>query len=143
MAGNNSNHTYHQPPWLFHTHGNITDRMHTLGMEPPILNNGSQVTGENKGFFRRENKRRRKLKQIGQLTEPNWGWTTYNGLFSLPALEQRPANYRNNMCPANLALNHPAADLLLKYATQGCPTETGKPWTRQDPNECSERNTEA
>ena len=34
-------------------------------MEPPVLNNGLSVTGENKGVFRRENKRRRKLKQIG------------------------------------------------------------------------------
>ena len=99
-------------------------------MEPPVLNNGLSVTGENKGVFRRENKRRRKLKQIGQLIEPNW-WTTYNGLFSLPAPAKRPTNYRNSMCPANLALHHPAAELLLKYATQGCPTETGKPWTHQ------------
>ena len=102
----------------------------TEGMEPPVLNNGSHVTGENKGNFRRENKRRRKLNQIGQLTEPDW-WTTYNGLFSLPASIHRPANYRNNMCPANLALLHPAANELLKYAMKGCPTEMGQPWTRQ------------
>ena len=35
------------------------------------------------------------------------------------------------MCPANLALDHPAADLLLEYATRGCPTNTGAPWSRQ------------
>jgi hypothetical protein len=35
------------------------------------------------------------------------------------------------MCPANLALHHPAADLLTEYATLGCPTEMGKPWTRE------------
>ncbi len=33
------------------------------------------------------------------------------------------------MCPAGLALHHPAAELLTSYATLGCPTETGKPWT--------------
>ena len=33
------------------------------------------------------------------------------------------------MCPRNLALHHPAADLLLDYATNGCPTLTGSPWT--------------
>jgi hypothetical protein len=33
------------------------------------------------------------------------------------------------MCPHNLALNHLAAPLLLQYATCGCPTEMGTPWT--------------
>ena len=100
------------------------------GLEPPVLNNGSHVTGANKGKFRSENKRRRKINQIGQLTEPDW-WTTYNGLFSLPDPKPRQTNYRNNMCPANLALLHPAAAELLKYAIKGCPTETGQPWTRE------------
>ena len=42
-----------------------------------------------------------------------------------------PETYRNQMCPRGLALEHPAADTLLQYATKGCPTNTGKPWTRQ------------
>jgi hypothetical protein len=33
------------------------------------------------------------------------------------------------MSPANLALYHPAVDLLLEYATKGCPTNTGKQWS--------------
>ena len=33
------------------------------------------------------------------------------------------------MCPAGVALQHPAADLLMEYATIGCPTKTGKCWT--------------
>ncbi len=33
------------------------------------------------------------------------------------------------MCPSRLALYHPAAVTLLEYATGGCPTNTGKPWT--------------
>jgi hypothetical protein len=36
------------------------------------------------------------------------------------------------MCPAGLALHHPAADLLKEWATYGCPTHTGKPWTREE-----------
>ena len=88
------------------------------------------VTGENKELFRRENKRRRKLSQIGQLKEPDW-WTTYNGLFALPPAAHRPTNFRNNMCPANLATQHPAAQDLLTYATHGCPVESGKPWTKE------------
>ena len=35
----------------------------------------------------------------------------------------------NQMCPAGLALLHPAAASLLQYATGGCPTQTGNPWT--------------
>ena len=35
------------------------------------------------------------------------------------------------MCPANLATHHPAAQDLLKYAMQGCPVQTGKPWTKE------------
>ena len=36
------------------------------------------------------------------------------------------------MCPAGLALHHPAANLLKEWATYGCPTQTGKPWTREE-----------
>ena len=81
-------------------------------------------------MLRRENKRLRKVKQLGQQLEPDW-WTTHNGLFSLPPRVPRPTTYRNNMCPANLAMYRPAANLLLEYATKGCPTKTGAPWSRQ------------
>ena len=36
------------------------------------------------------------------------------------------------MCPSGLALEHPAAALLLQYATKGCPTNTGRRWTRAE-----------
>ena len=35
------------------------------------------------------------------------------------------------MCPSGLALCHPAADLLHEWATYGCPTNTGTPWTAE------------
>jgi len=35
------------------------------------------------------------------------------------------------MCPSGLALLHPAADLLKEWATYGCPTNTGMPWTQE------------
>ena len=35
------------------------------------------------------------------------------------------------MCPTNLALHHPAASTLLEYATNGCPVNTGKLWTKE------------
>ncbi len=34
------------------------------------------------------------------------------------------------MCPSGLALLQPAAELLKEWATYGCPTCTGKPWTQ-------------
>jgi len=36
------------------------------------------------------------------------------------------------MCPSGLALHHPATETLLNYATKGYPTNTGKPWTREE-----------
>ena len=39
------------------------------------------------------------------------------------------------MCPAGLALHHPAADKLLTYATLGCPTKTGRNWTKAEMEE--------
>ena len=39
--------------------------------------------------------------------------------------------HRGEMCPSGLALFHPAADLLKEWATYGCPTKTGTPWTQE------------
>jgi hypothetical protein len=36
------------------------------------------------------------------------------------------------MCPNGRALEHPAAKKLEKWAMFGCPTRTGKPWSKND-----------
>jgi hypothetical protein len=36
------------------------------------------------------------------------------------------------MCPNGLALKHPAAELLKEWATFGCPTRTGTPWSKEE-----------
>ena len=36
--------------------------------------------------------------------------------------------YWGKMCPAGLALHHPAAELLREWTSYGCPTCTGRPW---------------
>ncbi len=36
------------------------------------------------------------------------------------------------MCPRGRALAHPAAGLLTEWATMGCPTHTGQPWTKEE-----------
>jgi hypothetical protein len=43
----------------------------------------------------------------------------------------------------NLALNHPAAETLLRYATGGCPCNTGKPWTKERLHETVKRGPHA
>jgi hypothetical protein len=43
------------------------------------------------------------------------------------------------MCPSGLALHHPAADLLAEWATYGCPTRTGKRWTKEKMQEAIDR----
>ena len=35
------------------------------------------------------------------------------------------------MCPTGLALDHPAAEVLLDYAHGGCPVQSGADWTVQ------------
>ena len=36
------------------------------------------------------------------------------------------------MCPSHLALHHPAAELLLEYASTGCRAQTGENWRKPD-----------
>ena len=43
------------------------------------------------------------------------------------------------MCPSGLALHHPAAPLLKEWATYGCPTNTGRPWKREEMQEAIAR----
>ena len=43
------------------------------------------------------------------------------------------------MCPTGRALNHPAADTLREWARFGCPTRTGRNWTREEMWEAVER----
>ena len=97
------------------------------GLHPPQLKSNDAVTGATTARLRVENKRRRKQQQRSQ-PQPEW-WTTHAGTFTLPPPVPAPTTYRNQMCPRRLALHHPAATILLQYATTGCPTNTGTPWT--------------
>lgn len=86
------------------------------------------VKGSTTKLHRKENKQRRKLLQQQQSAAPPL-WTQYKGDFLIPPPVPKVLNHRNNMCPAGLALHHPAAQLLTQYATFGCPTQTGNPWS--------------
>ncbi len=98
-------------------------------LRPPQLSKDQPVTGATTKLLRKLNKQQRQIKQRLQSLDPNW-WKVHDGTFCLPPKLPPVANHLNNMCPAGLALHHPAAELLQRYATLGCPTETGQPWTR-------------
>jgi hypothetical protein len=55
------------------------------------------------------------------------------------ACDKTQPKHRNAMCPAGLAMSHPAADTLVEWATFGCPTKTGQPWKRADLDEAIAR----
>jgi hypothetical protein len=96
---------------------------------PPRLQAGTRVDGTNKRQLRRENKAKRVAAQEAQ-QEASF-WTTHAGEFVTPEKKKVLEKWRGSMCPANLALDHPAAEKLLEYATGGCPANTGKPWTKE------------
>ena len=88
------------------------------------------MTGVTKETHRLENKRRRQTKQAQQ-PEVNY-WKSHVGRFVIPTKASKPVNYRGKMCPTGLSADHPAGKLLLEYATGGCPTNTGRPWTKEE-----------
>ena len=98
------------------------------GLQPPRLANNEAVTGKNKEKLRKENKKKR-LEQLIRQHEQDW-WTSQQGQFSIPVPKQGPSKHRGGMCPSGLALHHPAAELLLDYATKGCPAKTGLQWSK-------------
>ena len=117
--------------------GTAVDEASMAGLDPPRLNSDEPVMGSTKEKHRLENKRRHCEQQEQQ--GPIDYWQHHKGQFSIPTPKQGPATYRNKMCPAGLALHHPAADLLLQYATKGCPTNTGRPWTKAEMEAAIER----
>jgi len=57
----------------------------------------------------------------------------------LPVVETVPIDFRGGMCPTDLATNHPAFRTLQQYATQGCPANTGRHWTKDEMHAAVER----
>ena len=97
------------------------------GLEAPLLDSNAPVMGVDKGQDCKENKRNRVLKQSMQGRKDYW--LHHRGELIVPSPKQGLNNYKVSMCPAGLALHHPAAGILSQFATEGSPTTTGKPWT--------------
>ena len=107
-------------------------------LEPARLDStGGVVMGADTPKHRIENKRKRKVTLANQAFKSQW--TIYQGEFELPDQLTPLAEHQGEMCPSGLALCHPAADLLNKWATYGCPTNTGTPWTLEHMQAAVER----
>ena len=114
------------------------ERDELAGLMPPTLDaTGEYVTGADKSKYRVKNKRRRKETLATQ--QPHTQWTKYKGEFEIPSPMPPVDSYRGQMCPSNMALHHPAASLLKEWATYGCPTRTGWPWTKEEMQEAVDR----
>jgi len=101
------------------------------GLQPPILEQtGSLLTGAETDKLRLQNRRSRHALQEQQA--PTMLWSTHTGQASLPPRQERPLEYRNEMCPAGIATLHPAGELLSERSQLGCPTKTGRPWSKEE-----------
>ncbi len=100
------------------------------GLQPPRLRGGERVTGATKETHRLENKRRRVAAQEG--AAPTSYWTRHDGQFRVPTTRAAPQTYVGQMRPSNLALEHPAANILLEYSMRGCPVRAGRNWTLEE-----------
>jgi hypothetical protein len=99
------------------------------GLQPPILEQTSGLlTGAEMDKLRLQNRRRRHALQEQQVHTTLW--STHTGQVSLPPKQERPLEYRNKMCPAGIATSHPAGELLSQWSQMGCPTKTGRPWSK-------------
>ena len=114
--------------------GDNTSRPHSVHMKPPVFASGQPVSGSqaHRLQWKKENKRQRQQQQLQQ--QPQDYWTKHDGSCTEKVSFTHPdrSSYRGGMCPANLALQHPAAPLLQHYATEGCPANTGRQWTRRE-----------
>jgi hypothetical protein len=103
------------------------------GLCPPRLElTGDRVRGDMKRVLHKENRQHRcKLKTMQATTSQ---WTPHSRTMSptMPLEPHECLQYRNSMCPRGRALSHPAAYLLTEWATFGCPTQTGQPWSKEE-----------
>jgi len=111
------------------------------GLAPPALEDtNDEVTGDERKRLRKQNKRRKQRLKAEQVTHSQWmdhkGAVPPHDSTQLPRTREP---YRNSMCPTGRALGHPAANTLRDWATFGCPTRTGRNWTKNDIWEAVER----
>ena len=110
------------------------------GLAQPLLSNmNGEVTGDDRQQLRRQNKSKRQL--LRSVQHRGSQWTEHTGMVPCDTaqLPRQREPYRNAMCPTGRALHHPAANTLREWATLGCPTRTGREWTKSEMWEAVER----
>jgi len=101
------------------------------GLQPPILyQTGGLITGAETDKLRLQNRRQCHALQDQQITTTLS--STHTGQASLPPRQEHPLEYRNEMCPGGIATSHPAGELLSEWSQLGCPTKTGRPWSKEE-----------
>jgi hypothetical protein len=101
------------------------------GLKPPFLTDlVMEATGLLLNKLCQQNKRLQMLRQ--KMQNNNTYWTKHMGTFIIPDNIPPLATYKNEMRPKGLVLHHPVAQILEEYTKYGCPTQTGKPWTKQE-----------
>ena len=108
------------------------------GLLPPIIEaTGAEVVGKDIERLRLQNKRRRH--ELQEKQGQTSAWTSHTGDMELPAATPLPETWRGDMCPSGIATSHPAGELLQEWSQIGCPTRTGRPWTKDEIWEAVER----
>ncbi len=118
----------------------IIIRTQHRGLDQPRLEDtNEEVTGEGKHKLRTQNKKHKQRLKAAQRGHSQWTEHMGKVPYDSTPLPRSRGDYRNFMCPTGRALNHPAADILRKWATFGCPTRTGRNWTKDEMWEAVER----
>jgi hypothetical protein len=101
------------------------------GLKPLFLMDlGKEATGSLQNKLWQQNKQLRLLRP--KLQKIKTYWTTHMGTFFIPEDIPTLSTYRNKMRPQGLAIYHPVVKILEEYAQYGCPTQTGKPWSKKE-----------
>ena len=109
------------------------------GLQPPVFDaTGSLVMGNDTNKLRVQNKQWH-IQLQEQYSSQESFWTTHSSTAILPTKDQWPKIYLNEMCPTEIATSHPAGALLAEWVTMGCPTKTGRLWTKEELCEAVER----
>jgi hypothetical protein len=100
--------------------------------QPRLVATDNVVLGEDKAKMRKENKHQQQALHAAQPITSSW--TQYQGKMTseTPTDHSTCPPHRNSMFPMGRALQHPAAKLLKDWATVGCPTKTGKQWSKTE-----------
>jgi hypothetical protein len=90
------------------------------------------VTGNMQKTMRWDNKRWRQNLKSEQPNATQWSTHEAKVANLEPTVSPQLTTYRNSMCPTGHALHYPAVELLNQWATFGCPTNTGNPWSKEE-----------